>query len=35
MPTAIAVAIAGSLGAVTRYALDYFGGDHLLPHHQV
>jgi fluoride exporter len=35
MPTAIAVAIAGSLGAVTRYALDYFGGEHLLPHHQV
>ncbi|HVI37239.1 MAG TPA: CrcB family protein, partial [Gaiellales bacterium] len=35
MPTAIAVAIAGSLGAVARYAIDYYAGDQLLPHHQV
>lgn len=35
MPTAIAVAIAGSLGAFSRYTLDYIAGDHLMPHHQV
>jgi CrcB protein len=35
MPTAIAVTIAGSLGALARYTLDYYGGDRLLPHHQV
>ena len=35
MPTAIAVAIAGSLGALARYAIDHFAGDYLVPDHQV
>lgn len=35
MLTAIAVTIAGGLGALARYTLDYYGGDRLLPHHQV
>jgi CrcB protein len=34
VPTAVAIAIAGSLGTLTRYTLDYFAGDHLVPHHQ-
>jgi CrcB protein len=35
MPTGLAVAIAGGAGAFVRYALDYYAGDHLEPHHQV
>jgi CrcB protein len=35
MPTAVAVAIAGSLGTLARYAIDYYAGGRLLPHHQV
>lgn len=35
MPTGLAVAIAGGLGAAGRYMLDYYAGDRLEPHHQV
>jgi CrcB protein len=35
MPTGLAVALAGGAGAFARYALDYYAGDHLEPHHQV
>jgi fluoride exporter len=35
MPTGLAVAVAGSLGAFARYALDFYGGDRMEPHHQV
>lgn len=35
MPTGLAVALAGGLGAFARYALDYCAGDRLDPHHQV
>jgi fluoride exporter len=35
MPTGLAVALAGGAGAFARYALDYYAGDRLEPHHQV
>ena len=35
MPIGLAVAVAGAAGAVARYALDYYAGDHMEPHHQV
>jgi|SRR5689334_3423795 fluoride exporter len=35
MPTGLAVALAGGVGAFARYALDYYAGDRLEPHHQV
>jgi fluoride exporter len=35
MPIGLAVALAGGAGALSRYALDYYAGDHLEPHHQV
>lgn len=35
MPIGLAVALAGGAGAFSRYALDYYAGDHLEPHHQV
>jgi len=35
MPIGLAVALAGGAGAFARYALDYYAGDHLEPHHQV
>ena len=35
MPIGLAVAFAGGAGAFARYALDYYAGDHLEPHHQV
>jgi CrcB protein len=35
MPTGLAVAVAGGLGALARYALDYYGGGRMEPHHQV
>jgi CrcB protein len=35
MPTGLAVALAGGLGAFARYVLDYYAGDQLEPHHQV
>jgi CrcB protein len=31
----LVVAVAGGAGAFARYALDYYAGDHLEPHHQV
>jgi fluoride exporter len=35
MPIGLAVALAGSLGASARYALDYYAGNRMEPHHQV
>ena len=35
MPIGLAVALAGGMGAFTRYLFDYYAGDHLEPHHQV
>ena len=35
MATGLAVALAGGVGAFARYALDYYAGDRLEPHHQV
>jgi fluoride exporter len=35
VPTGLAVALAGGAGAFARYALDYYAGDQLEPHHQV
>jgi fluoride exporter len=35
MPTGLVVAFAGGAGAFARYALDYYAGDRLEPHHQV
>ena len=35
MPIGLAVALAGGLGAFSRYLADYYAGDHLAPHHQV
>lgn len=35
MPTGLAVALAGGAGAFARYALDFYAGDRLEPHHQV
>jgi fluoride exporter len=35
MPIGLLVALAGGLGAFSRYGLDYYAGDQLEPHHQV
>jgi CrcB protein len=35
MPIGLAIALAGGAGAFSRYALDYYAGDHFEPHHQV
>jgi fluoride exporter len=35
MPIGLAVAVAGAAGALARYLLDFYAGDHMEPHHQV
>jgi CrcB protein len=35
MPIGLAVALAGGLGAYSRYLVDFYAGDHLESHHQV
>lgn len=35
MPVGFFVALAGSLGALARYGVDYFAGQRMAPHHQV
>jgi CrcB protein len=35
MPVALFVALAGSLGAVARYGVDYYAGQRMSPNHQV
>ena len=35
MPIGLAVAVAGAAGALARYPLDFYAGDHMEPHHQV
>jgi fluoride exporter len=35
MPVGLLVALAGSLGALARYGVDYYAGQRMAPHHQV
>jgi CrcB protein len=35
MPVGLLVALAGSLGALARYGVDYYAGERMAPHHQV
>lgn len=35
MPVGLLVALAGSVGAFARYAVDYVAGERMAPHHQV
>src|SRR3954451_11206792 len=35
MPIGLAAAVAGAAGALARYLLDFYAGDHMEPHHQV
>ncbi len=35
MPIGLAVSVAGAAGALARYLLDFYAGDHMEPHHQV
>jgi len=35
MPVGLFVALAGSLGALARYGVDYYAGQRMAPHHQV
>jgi CrcB protein len=35
LPVGLLVALAGSLGAIARYGVDYYAGQRMAPHHQV